>query len=711
MTGFVHAVTAKAFAGFLFLAIVFGVGLFLIYRSVEGLNPAVQRIREPNKIVELWGDAIKNVNVAATYMRSYLLTVDPAMLEKFDAQRDTIASELDTLRLLSLNNPERSERADSLVILLDQKLEEMTLGVVASQGDAMSAAIDDAVKQLDPLERKREQEEEVSTARDSVAPQPKAEEKKKKNFFQRIMLNKQKKKSADTDMDIVQLASMLDSIIVADTIAAVSDTVNHTLLIAEQLAEAKTKDYQNREVQLKDELRMLAQMRTTDSTIQALSTRMLRAEQEATADLIAQASTEVRKSSDYIITVLAGGAILLIVFFTVIIRRDVGRSAQLQRQIDQARINAEQLAKTREEFAANMSHEIRSPLNAIIGISEQLSKTSSLEQQKLLEGLIRSSQHLLGLINPVLDVTRLNANKIEFESQPFKLREVMHDVQYAFNQAAVDQGIKLLMKVSADVPEYVLGDEVRLRQIMFNLVSNAIKFTDHGSVTITCDKQGETADGECRLSFQVADTGIGIERESLARIFEEYTQANRGIARKFGGTGLGLSITRKLVEQQDGTITVTSEPGRGTVFHVALTYPIVRTEEPIVRRLDNNAPHHRLKGKNILVCDDEDMNRMLAVMVISNHGGFTVECASGEEALEKIHHLDFDLILMDLNLPGIDGKSVVALIRADGKKLPIIAVTGNAHEQDSIHSTGFNGIIIKPYQEAQLVDEIVRHLG
>ncbi|HTF03837.1 MAG TPA: CHASE3 domain-containing protein, partial [Bacteroidia bacterium] len=354
MTGFVHAVTAKAFAGFLFLAIVFGVGLFLIYRSVEGLNPAVQRIREPNKIVELWGDAIKNVNVAATYMRSYLLTVDPAMLEKFDAQRDTIASELDTLRLLSLNNPERSERADSLVILLDQKLEEMTLGVVASQGDAMSAAIDDAVKQLALLERKREQEEEVSTARDSVAPQPKAEEKKKKNFFQRIMLNKQKKKSADTDMDIVQLASMLDSIIVADTIAAVSDTVNHTLLIAEQLAEAKTKDYQNREVQLKDELRMLAQMRTTDSTIQALSTRMLRAEQEATADLIAQASTEVRKSSDYIITVLAGGAILLIVFFTVIIRRDVGRSAQLQRQIDQARINAEQLAKTREEFAANM---------------------------------------------------------------------------------------------------------------------------------------------------------------------------------------------------------------------------------------------------------------------------------------------------------------------------------------------------------------------
>lgn len=720
MTGFVHTITAKAFAGFIFLAIVFGAGLYFIYHTLDDLDPAVQRIRDPNNTIRIWRETNNNSGNAITSMRRYLLTGDTAMLVAFEASRDKIAIQIDSLYFLADGDSTRIRRTDTLSYLLDRKLEESTLGAVtAAQNSQMSIAIDNAVQELALMERRRQQEQQYQRPdlkdpehRDTSRPKKIQGDDKQKNTFWQRMLGKRKNKDEDTSMNIEAIANMLDSIIVADSSVdrpqhAVTDTINRALKIANALSSAKTRDFEEREAQLKEELRLLAQRHTTDSLISELTVRMNKAEQEATADLIGVASYQVRESTSNIFAVLGFGALALILLFTVIIRADVSRSNKLRAQIEQARENAEQLAKTREEFAANMSHEIRSPLNSIMGISEQLSKNPGPGNQKLVDGLVSASQHLLGLINPVLDVTKLNSGKIEFEVHPFNVHETLTDVQRAFRISAAEKVIALDLLISSNVPAWIMGDDVRLRQILFNLVGNAIKFTDKGHVTISCADNGIDHEGKHRLQFKVTDTGIGIEPTEISKIFDEYAQANSGIARRFGGTGLGLSISRKLIEQQDGVITVKSEPGIGSEFSFEIPFRLAdrkhKTEE-IASEVSQ-----RLSGKKILICDDEEMNRMLAGMIITNYGGKVVECGSGEEVIQQMRKEDFDLLLLDINLPGMDGKATLARLRALGKKIPVIAVTGNAHEEALFKRAGFNAIIIKPYQESDLLEVIAKY--
>lgn len=707
--------TGKAFTGFLILAIVFGAGGYFIYHSLDDLDPAVQRIRDPNNTIRIWRETNSITNDALTSMRRYLLTGDTGSLAQFERSHEFIGNKIDTLHELAGADSSRYHRADTLLTLLENKLEESTLGAIGSGDNSqMSIAIDKAVRDLALMERKREQESQLlagsATQNDSVTRNKTADRQKPKTHFWQNMFGKSKNRNnSDTAMDITQIAGLLDSMIVADTAASngpVTDTLNHALKIAQELTSAKTRDFETREAQLKEELALLGQRRTTDSLISELTLRMTKAEQETMADLIGAASAEVKSSTSTVFSILGVGAGMLILLFTFMIRVDVRRSNKLREQIERARENAERLAKTREDFAANMSHEIRSPLNSIMGISEQLSKNPGAGNQKLVDGLLSASQHLLGLINPVLDVTKLNSGKIEFEVQPFSIRETLNDVQRAFRVSAAEKVISLDLHIHPGIPTVVMGDDVRLRQILFNLVGNAIKFTDKGSVSISCEDTGIGADGKHLVRFKVKDTGIGIETNAINRIFDEYSQAHSGITRRYGGTGLGLSISRKLIEQQNGSITVKSQPGAGSEFTFEIPYPEAQPDHKSFGH--NEKPGQDLAGKKILVCDDEEMNRMLAGMIISNYGGTVVECGSGEEVVNHVRDEDFDLVLLDINLPGMDGKRTLATIRALGKKFPAIAVTGNAHEEPSLKQAGFNAVIIKPYQESELLEIIAR---
>lgn len=712
MKGFAHMVTAKALAGFLILAIVFGAGGYFIYRSLDELDPTVQRIREPNTTIRVWREVTQNSNTAITHMRHYFLTGDTTSLFSFEEKRVLITKQLDTLRNFAGDDSKRLRRIDTLEALLNRKLEESTFGAVSlAENSQMSIAIDNAVQQLAIMERKREQEliaarEKQKTPVQPTEPAKETREPKKDRFWQRLLGKTKNKNESDTSMNIEAIASMLDSIIVATELdepqKASRDTMTQAMKIAEELSSAKTRDFEAREAELKDELRLLAQRRTTDSLISELTGRMTETEQQATADFISVASAQVRNSTGEIIFILSIGGIALIVLFTLVIRNDVNRAAKLRAHIEKARQRAEQLARTREEFAANMSHEIRSPLNTIMGISEQLAKHPGAENKKLVEALTSASQYLLGLINPVLDVTKLDSGKIEFENQPFNVYETLEDVHRAFEPTTSRRDVKLELNINNNVPAWIIGDDVRLRQILFNLVGNSVKFTDKGKITISCNDLGPGTEGKHLLQFMVADTGIGIDPFAIDKIFDEYSQADSSIARKFGGTGLGLTISKKLVELQKGRISVSSQPGIGTEFTFEIPFSIA-DQKQVSPGLNENTSQN-FSGKKFLVCDDEAMNRMLAAMIITNFGGQVTECGSGEEAIEILRKENFDLLLLDINLPGIDGKKTLASLRALGKTLPVIAVTGNAHEEPALKKSGFSAVLIKPYQEADLVN-------
>lgn len=703
MARFRISITVKVFIGLLFVAAVFGVGTGLIYRSVEKLSAPVARIRQPNKVIDTWQSVTQHISIAGTLMRRYSLTGDTTFLERFSHQRDTINFLIASLRELADGVKERRDRADSLARYADARLEDLALTAYTADDGAATKDFDRTLHELATAEERKT----TTTTVKPIDTLPKtATTEKRKSRIRRFFNNISGKKSSDPESDTAIAAAATAAMAVAEA-ASRADSLKAVMLVG-KLTEARTAEQTARELELARELVRVNRSRAIDDKIHDLTAQMLHAEQMASAGLIQSATDSISGSGRYILVVLGSGAFVLIIFFTLLIRRDVRRGVRLQRQLHEARLRAEQLARTREEFAASMSHELRSPLNAIIGLSEQLDKSATPEQHQLTEALSRSSHHLLSLINPVLDLTRLSSGKVEFESGPFSLREVLRDVQLTFEQAASAKDITLISKAGTNLPDFVIGDEVRLRQILFNLVSNAIKFTDEGHITISCESAGETKNGRSRLEFTVSDTGIGIPPEKLGRIFDEFTQADSSITRRYGGTGLGLTITRKLIELQGGTIHVSSEEGVGSTFNFFIAYPKATVENSAPPELPGSKV--RLDGKHILVCDDEEMNRMLAAHIIENSGGHVLEAGSGEEAIRLAKENKLDVILMDLQMPGISGIDTARNIRSAGIHVPIIAVTGNTNESDHIHEAGVNGYLVKPYLEHQLLQAIDEQL-
>lgn len=392
------------------------------------------------------------------------------------------------------------------------------------------------------------------------------------------------------------------------------------------------------------------------------------------------------------------------------------RNLQLKTQMEVAKKEkevAERTATLKQQFMANMSHEIRTPMNAIVGITRLLlEKEPKPEQLKYLNAISQSSNNLLVIINDILDISKIEAGKIQIEHVDFSFRELLQSMREIMSLKADQKNLNFEISIADDIPDRLVGDPTRLNQVLINLVSNAIKFTEKGFVKVTCSQTPSTEKDKLQLRLEVADTGIGISKEYVETIFESFTQAGTDTARKYGGTGLGLTISRQLVSLMHGELSVDSTLGNGTTFTVQIPIAIADKQHISVRKDKvTDALRERLDNLSILLVEDNEFNRLVAEDTLKSllkHVKISI-AENGEEAINSVKDEDFDLILMDIQMPVMNGVDATRYIRTkmpDNKKdVRIIAMTANVLQEDVKRylDAGMNAYISKPFQTDELL--------
>lgn len=374
-----------------------------------------------------------------------------------------------------------------------------------------------------------------------------------------------------------------------------------------------------------------------------------------------------------------------------------------------AKAHAEAASRTKSMFLANMSHEIRTPLNGVLGMAEVLdSALTDPEHRRMIGTIRRSGETLLNILNDILDMSKIEAGKMELEQLPFSPVEVAQRVEDLHRLKAEEKGLDFEVLFSTGAELRRMGDPFRVQQILHNLVSNAIKFTDRGEVTVEVSSRHDTP-----LVFEVRDTGIGMSAAEIDRLHEEFQQADTSVTRRFGGTGLGMAITRSLVLRMGGEITVKSQPNEGTLVRVTL--PLSVTEAPVEtsRAEQENDDEGRLDGVRVLAADDNGTNRSVLEMMLTRSGAKVTTVSDGLQAVEAWAPGKFDIVLLDIAMPVMDGKGALEAIRAKEEaagvaRLPIMAVTANAMSHQIVEYLiwGFDSCVSKPLTMADVTKAI-----
>ncbi len=397
-----------------------------------------------------------------------------------------------------------------------------------------------------------------------------------------------------------------------------------------------------------------------------------------------------------------------------IIANTFGRR-DIENQLTVAKENAEKASMAKAQFLSTMSHEIRTPMNAVIGLSHLLlQENPSPEQVQNLKILKFSAENLLGIINDILDFSKIESGKITLEEEDIIIRDLVEGILYSFSLKTVEKGVQLNSIIHDDVPEVILADQLRLSQILNNLVSNAVKFTNKGSVVVEIKKK-QSHPGFEEIEFMVKDTGIGIPESKHQSIFEEFTQADSNTTRLYGGTGLGLAITKKLLKLFKSRIELWSKPGEGSVFSFVIK---VKTG---IRKVEKKINYEDVKDftllneKKILVVEDNKINQIIVRKFLTQWGTKIEIAENGKEALEKLTKQSFHLILMDLQMPVMDGYEATKEIRKSESpfhNIPIIALSASAMLQirDRAIKIGMNDFVTKPFNPNELYVKMVRNI-
>jgi signal transduction histidine kinase/CheY-like chemotaxis protein/CHASE3 domain sensor protein len=571
--------------------------------------------------------------------------------------------------------------------------------------DSLKNAIEKAEQTLENeiLEKERELDVQV------IVP----EEEEKKGFFKRLF--KSGKKSDEEpvveDVDLEKKSRELDTLLAAkDTLINIIDTLKGEDIAAEienTLAEIKIReDNINKELTI-IELNLTRRDKAIGYKIQQQIGLVQKYFDQLDVGQAEEASNYFDRVTN-LITVIGSIFSMLFLVLIFVVMNDIKVNQRYRKEMETAKNNAEKLAQAKEDFLSNMSHEIRTPMNAILGFAEQINSSALNDQnRKQLNIIQNASKHLLSIINDILDYAKIDAGKIGLDNIAFSIEENIQIVYDTLYQNAADKNLEFILETGANIKgQYVVGDPVRFRQIIFNLTGNAIKFTEHGSVKISIDYDLEN------ITIKVIDTGIGIEESSLPLIFNKFDQGLTENSQKHGGTGLGLTIVKKLVKLQDGTISVKSEKGQGTEFCVTLPLTPSADEKNEMKKTEETTLSVP-ENTHILIVDDEKFNRLLLETILDKFNISHRSAGSGEEAVGLFRSESFDLVLIDLQMDGLNGFETTKILREqDHSDVPIVAVTATATGDIKAKclKTGMSDVLIKPISEYDLLTCMQRTL-
>lgn len=406
--------------------------------------------------------------------------------------------------------------------------------------------------------------------------------------------------------------------------------------------------------------------------------------------------------------------VAVLILATIILRRQIMQFI-LIRDLEQARKLALQSVKVKDQFLANMSHEIRTPLNALKGFSRLLSKTKLNDEQREYSNIINtSSESLLHIVNDILDLSKLEAGSLHLKNRLFYLRPLLHQLKAIYAASAAEKKLDFIVYVQDTIPDALSGDAERLNQVLVNLVSNAIKFTNEGSVRLSLENV-ETTSAAATIKFSVQDTGIGIPFDKQEQIFERFEQLDNAFVRQQGGTGLGLAITKTLVEAMGGNITVNSEPGKGSAFSFSISFQL---QEQPVREENSKVPLNQgvvsdPRKIKVLMAEDNRVNQLLVTKLLEPFSLSVKYVTNGHEVISAVEQEDFDVLLMDVQMPVMDGITATKTIRSRlNKPVPIVGMTAyvQPNEIERCYAAGMNDYIAKPINEEQFFAVLKKYI-
>jgi signal transduction histidine kinase/DNA-binding response OmpR family regulator len=673
----------------------------LAYNSLRKIKTAVETVSRPDLRLEKIQHVLDDVSEAESGIRAYSLSKDEKYLAAYYRLLSNAESNVDTLRRLSINHEYQQKDIYLLDSLISQKLDlffkfldlKNTAGIRVTLSD-----IAEKIPEPPPI---------TNTITDTVS---KAIAVPEHTFMNRIRSLFGRKKKETSVADTLLPAKLSP--------AKQSRTGNATREVKQWMARADQANKEQAAMLSQQELELLQRDAGIMEGIRSLIRKIEKEQRLLTSQNLSDARHTAEQASQTILFLFIF-ALGLLLMFTYFIFTDITRSNIYKQRLEESKKKTEELARIKENFLSNMSHEIRTPLNAIVGFTELLIKTTLAPVQEQYVGSVkRSSEHLLSVVNDILDFSKIEAGKLRIENTGYRLDELIDDITASMRQAAESKQITLQSSVQPAIKGQIfLGDPFRMKQVLLNLVSNAIKFTNQGQVEVKCSLS-PSEDGKNMIRIDVTDTGIGIPANKIKTIFEEFSQADTSITRQYGGTGLGLAICKKLAGLLQGSITASSTPKKGSTFSFRVLCSKGTEKDLPAAKQVGVLDREKLFFENryVLIADDDDMNRLLLKTILLGYRMKVDEAEDGQKAFQLASTRSYDIILTDIHMPELSGVNMVRQLRALSQKhlaeVPVIALTANIVKEDLLQymEAGFTNYVLKPYSEQDLTEKMTAAL-